>query len=213
MRIDGGASSSEVAPIRSMYVQGSPISLWPNYLYIFNLAYSSALPFWIAWLQEEARLNPQWEQIQEIFLRYQKPGNEQANDGNKRHGLWHKRNEFLTRTLGQLDFLGSCCCCSLTCQSPMPYTHINAIFPDAPCDPPTASIPDELVITSLSHYAQLFQSHNPTKLLRDGGLVYDVLNEVSKYLRLNKDIQESLLRAIKLTVIELVNVCMTYLTL
>jgi hypothetical protein len=184
--VEGKASPSDLAVIRSMYLEvlrRSSRSLWPNFLYIFNLAYKSVVPFWISWLKEEIGSNPEREKIQL----------EQANnDESKGNDLLHQRNEFITRALG---------------------THIQAIFPDALCDPPTASILDEQVITRLSDQARTIRSYDPTKLLRDGGPVYDILNEVDKYLRLNNDMEESLLLVIILTANELIDVCMTYLRL
>jgi hypothetical protein len=195
--IDGRARLSDVAPTRTMYIQvlrGSPISFWPNYLYIFNLAYPSASPLWIFWLEEEVRTNPGKQWLGEIFLRHLSRGNE------CRIHSWHVRNEFLTRTLRQLVYS----CCSFTCR----FISTGAL-----CDPPTISILDEFLITCLGYYARTFRSYDPTKLLRDGGPVYAILNEVNNYLRLNNNADGDVMCAIKRTRDELINVCMTYLKL
>lgn len=216
----GKASPMDLASIRSVYLlvlRENPISRWPDYLYIFHLAYPAALSLWISWLQEEIRTNPDREQILFIFLQNQIPGKDQANT------LLQKRNEFLARTLEQLVYdmeipmnspaSPGTFCSGACCQSPMPcctqQKYIEVVYPDARCDPPTSSVIDKSVITCLVNFAQCFRSYDPTNLLRYGGPVYNVLDEFNNYLRLNSN--KEILCTIQQTERELIDVCMRYL--
>jgi hypothetical protein len=240
--LNAKASPRDVASIRSVYLRvlwEAPISLWPNYLYIFGLTYPSALPLWVPWLREEARTNPNGKEIRDFFRNH--PSRWDTVDSIKVEEvdtLVYKRNEFLALKLAELvpDTEVSQVCldpsCS-TCHTPMPQEtlfprdtlddpptfsvvddrHISTLFPQkALCDPPRSCIIDESVITCLVSFAHRFRSYDPTDLLRDGGPVYDILNEVNHYLRLNQNnTEESLLLKIQETEKELIAVCMTYL--
>jgi hypothetical protein len=90
------AKASDIAPIRAMYLQvffGIPVSLWPNYLYIFIRAYSSSL--WVTWLREETAIHPERQQIHQIFKQYLSAGKVCNVLVHSDNDLLHERSKFL----------------------------------------------------------------------------------------------------------------------
>jgi hypothetical protein len=110
------AEASDIAPIRAMYLQvflSIPVSLWPNYLYIFGLAYPSVLSLWITWLREETRINREREKIHQTFELY-------LSSEWQGNGLAYERNQFLVFAMAQ----------DLLSQLGLELHEINKMAPD-----------------------------------------------------------------------------------
>lgn len=96
------AKASDIAPIRAMYLQvflRVPVSLWPDYLYIFGRAYSSVSSLWTTWLREEAGINPEKEQIHQIFGQYLTAG--KICNVLAHRELLHERDMFLIQAMAE----------------------------------------------------------------------------------------------------------------